>query len=432
MNMTIVNNQNGYKILLVSACIACGANAMLSSRVKKYLEMNHHLIVNDINAAEYVVINGCGVTQWHENYSKNIIDKYVKKNKKVILIGCLSKIADKKNLAQFYHDVFEKHFFIISDLSELDDIFLTNTRIKEIIFSSHIGSTSVLSYNENQSRYAFFWDITLSLVKLYLRLLSYFGFTNIKLTAFQEMNVLNNTLSIEIAKGCKGNCSYCVIKKAKGNLSSRKVEEIINDISSHDIKNRKDIKTIHLIADDCGCYGHDINGTLLKLIQAIHEKFPHVAFHIPYLNPQWVWLHWDEWNTLFSNHAVSALNFPIQSASDKILKLMNRGYSFVHVKEFVTQIRKISPNTFIITHIMVGFPGENWIDFLKTLKAIFYFDFAHIITYSDREGTTSCLFENKISSFTKICRFFIVSIFLYVNFLKHLFLSVRKVKDKIY
>lgn len=427
--MNIVNNKKSHKILLVSACIACGANAMLSSRIKKYLEVNNHRIVHDVDSAEYVVLNGCGVTQWHESYSLDIVDKYLRTNKKVVLIGCLSRIADKARLAKSYNNVFEKYFFIISDLSELDYIFFSNTKINEVIFSSHIGPTTTLSHNEYKSRYSFFWDVTLSFVKLYLRLLSCFGFTNMKLTAFEEMNTLRNTLSVEIAKGCKGNCSYCVIKKAKGILSSRKIEDIINDIGNNDIKSMINIKTIHLVADDCGCYGHDINDTLLKLIQSIHKKFPRLNFHVPYLNPQWASSRWNEWNTLFSNHAVSALNCPIQSASDKILKLMNRGYSSTQVKEFVNKIRKISPDTFIITHIMVGFPGESWTDFLQTLKALFYFDFAHIITYSDREGTASCLLKNKISSFTKICRFSIVSIFLYINFFKHFFLSIKKVKD---
>jgi tRNA-2-methylthio-N6-dimethylallyladenosine synthase len=107
---------------------------------------------------------------------------------------------------------------------------------------------------------------------------------------------------------------------------------------------------------------------------------------------------------------------------------MNRGYSFAQIKEFLSKIRKVSPDTFIITHFMVGFPGETWIDFLKTLKTIIYFDFAHVIIYSDREGTPSSLFENKVSPYTKTCRFLIINIFLYINFIRQFFLSVKNLK----
>lgn len=430
MNLNFDKNKHPHKVLLVSSCIRCGPNAMLSSKIKKYLETNDHMIVQDEDTSEYVVINGCGITDWHENYSMVMIDKYLAANKKVVLLGCLSKIIDKTKLTKHYNDN-EKHLFIISDLSELDSIFSTNKKIEEIIYSSHIGSTTVLSHNRYKSRFFFIWDITFNFIKMYLAILSYFKLTNIKLASFSEMHTLRNTLSVEIAKGCKGNCSYCVIRKVKGKLSSRKVEDIMEDISYNRIALMKDITTIHLVADDCGCFGHDNNSSLLQLIQAIHEKFPRFSFHIPYLNPRWAGLYRDEWHTLFSDFNISALNFPIQTASDKILKLMNRNYSFTQVKEFLTGIRKVSPHTFILTHFMVGFPGETWIDFLTNLKAIFYFDFAHVIMYSDREGTPSCLFENKVSSFTKICRFLIINIFLYINLFKLFFLSVKKSKTDL-
>jgi tRNA A37 methylthiotransferase MiaB len=179
-----------------------------------------------------------------------------------------------------------------------------------------------------------------------------------------------NRIFVEISKGCTGKCSYCVIKKAKGNLRSRNIDDILDDIESI----YEPSKTLFLVADDCGCYGADIGSNLYELISRINKRFPNISIDLNYLNPEIMEQDANEHISLFKNSYFRYVIIPIQSGSNKIINKMNRRYDTNKILNITDQIKKTSPSTILYAHFILGYPGEGTIDFIKTLGATLHFD----------------------------------------------------------
>ena len=218
-----------------------------------------------------------------------------------------------------------------------------------------------------------------------------------------------NNFFVQIACGCAGNCAYCIIKKAKGNTVSRDAKDIINDIK----KAYTPGHTLYLVADDCGSYGIDKKSNLPVLLERLNREFPGIKIKINYLNPFWLQRQKRNYLDLFKKVNITGMNLSIQSGSNKTIKNMNRKYDVEQIKMMIKKIKKISPSTLLWSHIIVGFPGENVWDYVKTLAIIRYFPLVGIFAYSDREGIKSATMPRKKSKLTiliraKIARFYSV------------------------
>ena len=218
----------------------------------------------------------------------------------------------------------------------------------------------------------------------------------IKYDCFAKLLSHKNKIFIQISRGCNYNCSYCAIKKAKGNPVSIATENIIKNIR----KIYHPSKTLVLVADDCAMYGVDTNSNLIKLIYEINKSFPGCKFDLSFIHPRYIQRFPDELINLFKNVNIEAVEIPLQSGSNRILKKMRRHYDIEKVLKIIEKIKKTSPQTLFLTQFIIGHPGETTRDFIKTLKSSKYFDFSYPITYSDMEGTHSFQLSNKKTTFT--------------------------------
>jgi tRNA A37 methylthiotransferase MiaB len=179
-----------------------------------------------------------------------------------------------------------------------------------------------------------------------------------------------NRMFVEISKGCTGKCNYCVIKKAKGDLKSRKINHIIEDIKSiYD-----PTKTLFLAADDCGCYGSDIGLSLIELINEINKEFPNITIDLNYLNPRIMQDNPEGYVKLFENASFRYVIIPLQNGSNKIIKKMNREYDVKKILKLTDRIKKVAPSSILYAHFILSFPGERTTDFIKTLFAALHYD----------------------------------------------------------
>ena len=229
----------------------------------------------------------------------------------------------------------------------------------------------------------------------------------------ENEKINQNRFYIQIGKGCLNNCSYCIIKKARGKIRSREIDEILDDIN----QNLKNEKNIFFVSDDCGSYGKDIGENLFKLVKVTNNYYPKKLIDLNYLNPRWVDSEQLNYLKMIKKYNINSINLTIQSGSKKILCLMNRKYNHLRSIEFVQKARIISPKTLIWTHYMVGFPGETWKDFFQTLSQIRLFDYGYVIKYSDREGTQSINFVKKVPESIKKIRYYIAYFFMISNFI---------------
>jgi tRNA A37 methylthiotransferase MiaB len=315
-----------------------------------------------------------------------------KKDATIIMFGCLVKI-DGQSL-----ETLDLVRIDSDETYKLDEYFSTRTTFETVTPYCDDETKKKLFYTQNP--FSFVETIPFFISRMFLPLS--------KRVRNNYLRYLNNvTLSnrdfVEISKGCIGNCSYCTIKKAKEKIHSRKIEEILSDITM--LSNQT--KNIFLVADDCGCYGIDIGENIIKLLHEIKRHFPDRHIDLNNLNPQWLEKSPDEYISLFQEVSIDLVKIPIQSGSNKIIKNMDRQYDIKKVLEIIDTIKIIVPSMFIYTHFIVGYPGENTIDFLKTIFAIRHFDYIIPFQYSKNKGTVSTTLPQQKSKWIISVRYLI-------------------------
>ncbi len=173
---------------------------------------------------------------------------------------------------------------------------------------------------------------------------------------------------VQIAKGCLGDCSYCIVRSAKGSLQSYPVKDITDDIRK---SLKEGCKEIWITAQDTGCYGFDTGVTLPALIRKITSMDGDFMIRLGMMNPKHVKKIIDDLlKSLKSEKVYRFIHLPVQSGSDRILDRMNRGYSIEDAYEIIDILKAEFPDITISTDIIVGFPGETEEDFDKTLEFV--------------------------------------------------------------
>jgi threonylcarbamoyladenosine tRNA methylthiotransferase MtaB len=213
--------------------------------------------------------------------------------------------------------------------------------------------------------------------------------------------------TVKIQDGCNRFCSYCIVPYLRGKPRSRKIDEIIGEINGYD----QIAKEVILTAINTEFFGIGAGETLPELLKEILKKTNIERLSLGSIHPWSInaeLIDWYEKNS-GNDRFVHFFHIPIQSGSDKILKLMHRGYTAEEMMDKLNRIQKINPKALIGTDVIVGFPGESENEFRET------YDFLknspvskfHIFRYSPRIGTQSIQFEklNKsVSPADKIIR----------------------------
>lgn len=310
-------------------------------------------ITNDITEADIITINTCGFIDKAKEESLDTIMEIVKikdenKNLKIIVMGCLVQ----RYLKDLQKEIPEVDYFIpIRDYNKLDDIFML--------------LTSSSSHHE----------------------LSY---TN------RIISTGNTSCYVRIGDGCDNRCSYCAIPLIRGPYKSRPSEDILNEVK---YLAKKGIKDITLISQDTSKYGIDLNNyNLANLLDDIANLHLFKTIRVLYLYPDEVT---DEIINVFKKHEeiVNYFDIPIQHASNKLLKAMNRRGSKELIESLINKIRANIPNAVIRTTIIVGFPGETKEDFeiLKDFIKKMKFERLGAFTYSDEENTKGYTMDHKVT-----------------------------------
>jgi len=194
--------------------------------------------------------------------------------------------------------------------------------------------------------------------------------------------------TIPIASGCLGSCAYCITKVARGDLRSRPVERITGEI--HRMDWTRGAKEIQLSAQDTASYGRDIGVSLPDLLREVASLEFDMRVRVGMMNPRTVLPIIDELiESFYSPRIFKFLHLPVQSASDKILEEMGRGYSAGDFKRIVASFRDAFPGITLSTDLIVGYPGETEEDHAKNLELIRAMlpDVVNITRFSPRPST---------------------------------------------
>ena len=343
----------------------CNMNYTDSARVAELCERCGFIQTDDVFEADLVIANSCIVRQRSEDKAVGFVREVKKKNKKVVvaITGCA--VGDPKTRKQVEKSEFLDFTFDIRDLQNLPK------KLKE------------------------FFDFELEE-----------DFCGESYLAVPQKIENKFQVAIPITTGCDNFCSYCIIPYARGREVSRKMEDILSECREA-VENGA--KEITLLGQNVNSY-KDENGKnafprLMKEVDKLSEfglsRTKFMSAHPKDFLDETIEV-LSQMKT-FCNH----VHLPTQHGSNRILKLMNRGYTTEDFEKIIEKIRAKFPNCRFTTDIIVGFPGETEEDFQELCEFAkrMEFDFSFTAIYSSRRGTPAAEMDGHIEVKEKRRRF---------------------------
>src|SRR3989338_252357 len=306
-------------------------------------------LMSDLNEADYLVVNTCGVKQATENKIIDRLKKLSGLNKKLIIAGCLTKI----NMNRIKKEV--PNFSALVDPKSVHEIANIVDRVRN-------SSEQIIQFSEIPEEKP-------------------------SLPRFSFSDVID---IIRLSEGCLSSCSFCATKLARGDLHSYR-PEIIRNAVEQGLKN--DHKEFHLTSEDSSAYGRDIRTNLPELLESVAKINGEFFIRVGMMNP----LHFKKVEIrnlikVYKHERIfKFLHLCVQSGSNKVLCDMRRGYSVEEFIDYVKHFREEIPELTLSTDIIVGFPSETDSDFERTVDLLKKIkpDVVNLSKYSVRPGTLS-------------------------------------------
>jgi MiaB-like tRNA modifying enzyme len=337
----------------------CSANQNNSEILAGTLKQAGYEITNNEKIAEIIILNTCVVKSKTESKIKRRIQDLNKQKEKLIIIaGCMPE-TDAKQIKQLNENVLLLGTHHFSEIPKL-----------------------IRKYKENK----FDWNEQNDF-------LSYKNEQKILLPKISNNKLISIT---QISEGCLGQCTFCKSRIAKGKLFSYDIENILKSIEN-DLKSGA--KEVWITSQDNANYGidkEDKKQKLPELLEKILALKYNFKLRLGMMDPNNVYTILDSLIRIYHNPKIyKFIHIPIQSASDKILKDMNRFYKIGDAELIINKFRKQFPDIVIATDIIVGYPTETNEDHKKNLDFIKKFrpDVFNLSKMSIHKGTESSKFK---------------------------------------
>ena len=331
--------------------LGCKVNIYESELVTNILKNNNYTVVDFEDKADIYIINTCSVTNESDKKSRKMINRAKKNNPAAIIIvmGCYSQV----------------------NAEDIDvDIVLGNKDKSKIV-------EIIEEYIKTKQKKKIIYDLTK--------------------VEFEKMEITNfdshTRAFVKIQDGCNAFCSYCIIPYVRGRVRSKDPEDVIKEVTT---LVEKGYKEIVLTGIHTGRYVTDINTNLEELLNKL-VNIPNIyrirlsSIEINEITPGIKELLKE--NKVMAKH----LHIPLQSGSNKILKLMNRRYNKEEFLSMVDNLRDI-PDISLTTDLIVGFPNEGEEEFNETIDTLKKIGFTkiHTFPYSKRKGTPAAIMDNQV------------------------------------
>ncbi|HOF99304.1 MAG: tRNA (N6-isopentenyl adenosine(37)-C2)-methylthiotransferase MiaB [Paludibacteraceae bacterium] len=343
--------ENPHKKLYIET-YGCQMNVADSEVVASIMQMDGFVLTEDFSEADAVLINTCSI---RDNAEQRVFErlKYFhslkRKNKQLILgvIGCMAE--------RMKEELIEKQGV---DLVAGPDAYLD---LPNLMGAVEKGEKAI--------------NIQLSRTETYQEVIP--ARLGGQISGF-----------ISITRGCDNFCSYCIVPYTRGRERSRDVESILNELKDLQQKNFKEVT---LLGQNVNSYRVEQDGKIIgfpELLEIVAQAAPEMRFRFTTSHPKDMSDRTLETIARYPN-LCRFIHLPVQSGSNKILRLMNRKYTREWYLERIAAIRRILPDAAIGTDIFCGFHDETEEDHKQTLSLMreVAFDMAFTFKYSERPGT---------------------------------------------
>ena len=359
----------------------CPENAMNMNMLKRWYAGNEWSLCADPSVADMIIVATCGFSKQEEDREIAVIEELLRAKKagcELVITGCLPKINRDR-----VRGVFDGRCVEVENMRAFDEITGFERSIGE--FENHFVSEH--EYDTDPQIHRYFK------ARNWFERYSFLPFVRVPKILYTVPS--ERWFFIRCAMGCTGNCTYCGIKHAHGGIKSDSIDSILAQVTR---ATELGYREISLTGEDQGGYGQDQKTDLPTLLDAILRLPGDFKVNLRYIDPYWLIKLYDRLLPIFQTGRITAFCSPVQSGSDRILKAMNRRYSFREVKSTVNGLLADSGLGLISTNIIVGFPGETEDDFTQSLRLLDEVGFGMYMAfkYEDRPGTMASRYSNKV------------------------------------
>jgi len=339
----------------------CQMNVYDSERIMESLSENGYKQTNNLNESDLIIFNTCHIREKaaEKLYSDIGRLKKIRKEKKIIVAGCVAQAEDKQ---------------IIQRMPEVDLVIGPQTyhKIPELVSKLN----KKIKYVETD----FPIENKFTLLKKRVR-------SEKKPSAF-----------LTIQEGCDKFCTFCVVPYTRGAEYSRTTKELVEETKQ---LLSQGVSEITLLGQNVNAYhGEGLNGGISNLADLIYElsklagleRIRYTTNHPVDVNQELIDAHRD------IKKLMPYIHLPIQSGSNRILKLMNRKHTCEEYIEIIEKIRNARNDIALSSDFITGFPGETDKDFELTIDLVKKIKYAqaYSFNYSPRPGTPSADYEKQI------------------------------------
>jgi threonylcarbamoyladenosine tRNA methylthiotransferase MtaB len=354
-------NTNRKKIVFHT--LGCKLNFAETSTMSRSFPEDKFERVPATSQADIYVINTCSVTDAADRKCRQAIKKFITLSPEafIAVVGCYAQLKPKE----------------ISSIPGVDLVLGTNEKFDIAAYLADSGKKSVTEVHS--------CDLSLS-----------DSFNN-------SYSMGDRTRSfLKVQDGCDYGCSYCTIPLARGQSRNADIGNLIRE--AENIAERG-VKEVVLTGVNIGDFGKSTGESFTSLLYGLIKVRGIERYRISSIEPN---LLADEIIRMaaVNEKILPHFHLPLQSGSNKILRLMRRRYTKEVFRDRVKMIRKLLPYAGIGADVIVGFPGESPSDFEDT----FYFlnelplSYLHVFTYSERPDTVAENLPDKVSSGEKVRR----------------------------
>ncbi len=320
--------------------------------MESVLRERGHILVNNIEDADVVIINTCTVRLDTEQRMRKRISEVWRRygrDKRIVVAGCMAK-------AQPYTVKKLAPGAVLVSPGNVNKIYLAVEKGLELLLESPLERKVLPSVVSHRGVVA----------------------------------------EVVAQEGCLSDCSFCITKFARRYLRSQPMERIVEYIEK---LVERGVVEVRLTGQDLAAYGVDLYGkrTLAELVERIASRLEapdrcRAFLRLGMMSPDQAIPIWDELLEVMRSPCIyKFLHIPVQSGDDRILRLMRRGYTVDEYRSMVREARARLPGVTIATDIIVGHPGEDEEAFEATVKLVqeLRFERVHLAQYTPRPRTLS-------------------------------------------